>query len=173
MELGQDAQPVQCKPSGIKAVRRVGRLMDEMAIGSKPIATTFEEIEFSRAVAIPPELLGRAWPRYYRAGRDAVRVGVSLPTWRKRINFSAMGHFFYPLMAPSSETGSAISVSAPFELDADRSALLSNDWNAWLTKQAADSSQDALDRRLDLAFSTRSLPCLKLRQFNGAFRQIP
>ena len=129
-----------------------------MAIGSKPITTTFEEIEFSRTVVIPPEFLAQAFPRYYRAGKDAVRVSVSLPIRRRRIDFSAMGHFFYPLMAPSSETGLATSVSAPFELDADRSALLSNDWNAWLTKQSAhlvkmllmEDWTSVLDQRLTL-----------------------
>ena len=139
----QDAQPVRCKAAGITALRRVGRLTDETAARkSEPKPTSFEEIEFSCAVSVPPQFLGQflaqTFPRYYRAGKDALRVGVSLPIRRKRIDLSDTGRFYYPLQAPTSATGSALSVSAPFELVADRSALLANDWNKWLAEQAAE-----------------------------------
>jgi hypothetical protein len=94
----------------ITVLSRVGRLTDELAKESKPITTSFEEVEFSRAVAIPPHFLAQAFPRYYRAGKDALRISVSLPIRRRRIDLSATGRFYYPLQAPSSATGS---VQAP------------------------------------------------------------
>jgi hypothetical protein len=135
----QTVKPVHCKATGIKALRRVGRLTDQrVADAANPIKTTFEEIEFTRAVPIPSQFNGQSIPGYYRAGKHAVRVSVSLPIRRRRIDSSATGRFYYPLQAPGTVTGSALSVSAPFELVTDRSALLLSDWNRWLAEQAAD-----------------------------------
>jgi hypothetical protein len=135
----QNVQPVPCKGVGIKAFRRIGRLTDDKAAdAANPTTAAFEELEFTRAVAIPPEFHGQRFPSYFRAGEHAVRISVSLPIRRRHIDLSVTGRFFYPLQAPSSATGSALSVNAPFELVADRSALLSSDWNRWLAEQAAD-----------------------------------
>jgi hypothetical protein len=46
------------------------------------------------------------------------------------------------LRAGHGTTGLALSVSAPFKLDADRTELLSNSWNEWLSSQAADLVAD-------------------------------
>jgi hypothetical protein len=139
----QDAQPVRCKAAGITALQRVGRLTDETAaLESKSTSTSFEEVEFSRAISVPAQFLAqflaRTFPQYYHAGENVLRISVSVPIRRKRIDLSAIGHFYYPLQAPSSATGSVLSVSAPFELVADRSALLASEWNNWLAEQAAE-----------------------------------
>ncbi|HEX3522915.1 MAG TPA: hypothetical protein VHT52_12610, partial [Stellaceae bacterium] len=52
--------------------------------------------------------------------------------------------FYYPLQTPQGCTGVAVSVSAPFKLDADRTSLLDSTWNEWLAEQAAQLTQDLL-----------------------------
>jgi hypothetical protein len=139
LSWSQDAQLEPCKITGIKALRRVGRLTDDIGSSEKKsVSTSFEEIEFIKVLTIPPQFLDQVFPRYYRAGENTLRVSVSLPIKRGRIDLSGSGRFYYPLQAPNSATGSVISVSAPFELVADRSALLPSDWNDWLGAQAAN-----------------------------------
>ena len=40
------------------------------------------------------------------------------------MNLGQRGQFYYPLQTPQCFTGSAVSISAPFKLDADRTSLL-------------------------------------------------
>jgi hypothetical protein len=73
-----------------------------------------------------------------------IGLGVSLPITRGRIDLTTTGNFYYPLQARDSRTGSALSVSAPFDLDSDRSRLLDNNWNRWLIQEAAGFTIDLL-----------------------------
>ncbi|ANH04006.1 hypothetical protein [Shinella sp. HZN7] len=134
----QDVEPEPCKVLGVSALRRVGRLTDRADRGGKPATRRFEEIEFTRTVPVPAKFADQAIGSYYAAAGGTARIGISLPIRLKRPDLTITGRFFYPLQAPSSATGSVVSVSAPFELVADRSALLDCEWNNWLMSQAAE-----------------------------------
>jgi Domain of unknown function (DUF3883) len=141
----QVAEPVRCKMAGVLAIKRSGRLTDRNAnIDGLTRTTTYEEIEFARAAPVPAEHVGQTYPAYYRGSNGSVKVCVSLPVRRKRIVTLQAGNFYYPLRAAHGTTGLALSVSAPFNLDADRTELLSNSWNEWLSSQAADLVADLL-----------------------------
>lgn len=129
----QDAVAGRSRVAGVTMVSRSGRLVDGHAKGMP-----FQEEEFSRSVEIPAEHAGRSFPAYYRLAGGRVKIAVSVPIARKRVDFSQRGHFYYPLKAPSSRTGCAVSVSAPFELNTDRSGINDHVWNDWLIDQAVD-----------------------------------
>ena len=138
----QRAHREPCKVAGVTAIIRSGKVIDSQA-GERPVTSRFEEIEFLRTVDLPDQDLGRDIPDYYRSGESRIRIGVSLPIARGRIDRGRAGHFYYPLQTPHARTGSAVSVSAPFELDGDRSALVpASDWNDWLAGEAADLATD-------------------------------
>ena len=127
---------------GVSVVRRVGRLLD-----SRPTAQerrNFEETEFAATVRIPDKYVDRAYPAYFRAGTGAIRIAVSIPLARRRLDQGRPGHFHYPLQAPDARTGCLIGVSAPFELDNDRSSLLDGSWNEWLMDEAAQLTVELL-----------------------------
>ncbi len=134
----QDVEREPCKVVGVSALRRVGRLTDRSDGDAKPGTRRFEELEFTRAVPVPVKFADQPLGPYYAAPGGTVRIGISLPIRLKRPDLTITGRFFYPLQTPSSATGSAVSVSAPFDLVADRSALLECEWNTWLMGQAAE-----------------------------------
>jgi hypothetical protein len=134
----QEVEREVCRVVGVSALRRTGRLSDQRDLDEKPATRRFEEIEFTRAVPVPSQFSGQALGPYYRGSAGTVRIGISLPIRLKRPDLAVAGRFFYPLQTPSSATGSVVSVSAPFELVADRSALLECEWNTWLMAQAAE-----------------------------------
>lgn len=134
----QDATSGRCRLTGVAVVARKGRLLDGKT------ATPFQEEEFSRSVDVPAEYWGRAFPAYYRLPGNRLKIAVSVSIVRKRIDLKQHGHFYYPLKTPSSRTGCAISVSAPFELNTDRSGLIDHVWNDWLIDQAVDLTIDLL-----------------------------
>lgn len=135
----QQAKPGRCRASGVTMVARLGRLTDGDAKG-----LPFQEEEFGRSVALPPEHAVRRFPSYYKLPGGRVRIAVSVPIVRRKVDLGQRGHFYYPLKAPSSRTGCAISVSAPFELDTDRSKLNDLVWNDWLIDQAVELVIDLL-----------------------------
>lgn len=145
MNWRQKAENLRCKLENVSAVRRIGRLStaDPTTIEQARVQV-FEEVEFSRPVAIPTEHADIRYPAYYRAPGTCVRICVSVPLRRGRVDLGQRGQFYYPLLTPQCFTGFAVSVSAPFRLDADRTSLIDSTWNDWLTKQAALLVQDLL-----------------------------
>jgi hypothetical protein len=113
----QDAKPERCRAAGVTMVVRIGRLIDGNDKG-----VPFQEEEFSRSIEVPAEHAGRDIRAYYKLPGGRLKIAVSVPIARRRIDLGRHGHFYYPLKAPSSLTGCAVSVSAPFELNTDRSA---------------------------------------------------
>ena len=101
----------------------------------------FDEVEFQRAVRLPVDLRGTSLPGVLQAGRGMAhcwhRISAPrLPTGA----WDLPGRCFYPLAAPAAGTGYAFDINAPFELNEDRSRLVSpsnSPWNAWLIDQAA------------------------------------
>lgn len=134
----QDAVAGRCRVAGVSMVTRKGRLLDGEA------GTPFQEEEFSRSVTIPAEYQSRRFPAYYRVAGGRLKIAVSVAISRKRIDLQQGGHLYYPLKAPSSRTGCAISVSAPFELNTDRSGIIDHVWNDWLIDQAVDLTIELL-----------------------------
>ena len=131
----QDAENLRSALRGISITRRSGRLHDSHAGVQE--RREFEEMEFGVSVNIPEKHVDRAFPAYFKAGLGALKIFVSVPLVRRRIDQSRLGHFYYPLQAPDARTGCLMSVNAPFELNSDRSSLLNNNWNEWLMDEAA------------------------------------
>jgi len=140
----QRAEKVSCRVPGVDVLRRVGRMSDEGP--NRPTRhMRFEEIEFGRAIDIPVEFSGREIPGYFRRSQGRVRIAVSLPVDRRRVETKGAGRFFYPLQATHSRSGCSINVSAPFEVNSDRTALTPNNkWNEWLCQRAATLVGDLL-----------------------------
>jgi len=135
----QEAKIGRCRAAGVSMVARNGRLIDG---GDK--GAPFQEEEFSRSVAIPAEHAARRFPAYYKMPGGRLKIAVSVSIARRRIDLEQHGHFYYPLKAPSSRTGCAISVSAPFDLNTDRSEITDHVWNDWLIDQAVELTIDLL-----------------------------
>ena len=135
----QDAKPGRCRAAGITMVARTGRLSD-----SNGTSVPFQEEEFSRSFVIQAEHAGRRFPAYYKLPGGRLKIAVSVPIVRKRIDLGQHGHFYYPLKAPASPTGCVVSVSAPFELNTDRSGINDNVWNDWLIDKAVELTMDLL-----------------------------
>lgn len=135
----QDAKRRASRLAGVASIARSGQLVEG---DGRP--TGFKEIEFSRGVEIPPEHVGRSFPAYYKLPAGRLKIAVSLPLGRRGIDASQQGHFYYPLKAPASRTGCAVSVSAPFELNTDRIGINDHVWNDWLIDQAVDLTMDLL-----------------------------
>lgn len=135
----QDAKLERCRAAGVTMVVRTGRLIDGDDKG-----VSFQEAEFSRSIEIPAEHAGRHFPSYYKLPGGKLKIAVSVPITRRRIDLGQHGHFYYPLKAPSSLTGCAVSVSAPFELNTDRSGINDHIWNDWLIDHAVELTIDLL-----------------------------
>jgi hypothetical protein len=135
----QEAKLGRCRAAGVTMVVRSGRLID-----SNGTSVPFQGEEFSRSFEIPAEHAGRRFPAYYKLTGGRLKIAVSVPIARKRIDLGQHGHFYYPLKAPASPTGCAVSVSAPFELNTDRSGVNDNVWNDWLIDRAVELMIDLL-----------------------------
>ncbi|MEA3033388.1 MAG: hypothetical protein QOH86_1404, partial [Sphingomonadales bacterium] len=133
LDWRQTSKNERTKVSGVELTLRSGRLTD--SAGNPQI---FQEAEFSRSFDVPAEHLSRNFPAYFDAGVGRLRIAVSLPLVKRRVDERAAGHLYYPLKTPDSRTGCAVSVSAPFELNSDRSGITDHTWNEWLIDRAAD-----------------------------------
>lgn len=134
------ASRLPTRATGVTALWRVVRMYDVFPSRSHARPVTLEELEFQKSFAVPAHFRGRQVPTYYRVSGGRIRIGLSFVMKRKRIELEHHGHFFYPLGALQACTGTAVSVSAPFEMNSDRSQIVSldhSDWNAWLVQQTA------------------------------------
>lgn len=139
LDWQQTSKTAPTKVKGVELTLRSGRLTD-----SSGEPQTFQEAEFSRVFDIPEEHLGRQFPAYYDAGEGRFRIAVSLPLAKGRVVSRSTGHLYYPLKTPDSRTGCAVSVSAPFELNNDRSGITDHTWNEWLVDRAAELALNLL-----------------------------
>ena len=143
LEWRQEATAERCRVPGVTVVSRTGRMIDRET-GRDDKRESFQEIEFARPVTLPAGHSGRNYPAYYRVDRERIRIAVSLPILRRKVDFARSGHFYYPLQTPDSRTGCAVSVSAPFDLNNDRSSLTDSGWNDWLIDRSVDLIMDLL-----------------------------
>jgi hypothetical protein len=81
----QKARTERCRLAGGRSNRPTGRVTDTVDSGPAR-AATFEEIEFQRSVEVPAEHRERPLPGYYRRGSGALRIAVSLPISRRKID---------------------------------------------------------------------------------------
>ena len=108
---------------------------------------TIEELEFQRVLSIPTEFRQRNIPAYFVLPARRIRMALSFRMRGKRIDRNQPGHYFYPLGVRDGFTGIALSVCAPFEMNANRSDLIAPEvspWNHWLLRQAVTMSQELL-----------------------------
>lgn len=131
----QTAKPVVSPAKGVSATIRSGRLLDSTKGALPDKTSTFEELEFSRFIDLTTSPTPPPFPPYYKGRGGRIVVAVSIPLRRKRIDLAQQGYFYYPLRAPGGTTGTVVSASGPFQLDADRSELVSTDWNAWVANE--------------------------------------
>ena len=122
---------------------------DDSSDGTEQPASpqTIEELEFQRVLSIPPEFRQRNIPDYFVVPARRIRLALSFRMRGKRIDHNQPGHYFYPLGARDGSTGIALSVCAPFEMNANRSDLVAPEfspWNRWLLDQAIAVSQELL-----------------------------
>lgn len=143
LEWRQEATAERCRVAGVTAVSRTGRMVDRET-GRDDKRETFQEIEFARAATLPAVYVGRDYPAYYRIDGERIRIAVSLPIQRRKVDLGRAGHFYYPLQTPDSRTGCVVSVSAPFDLNNDRSSLTDSGWNEWLIDRAVEMTLDLL-----------------------------
>lgn len=133
---------------GITAVNRKVRVHDGSLLTShtRP-STPLEELEFQRSFEVPAKFRARNFPAYYRVSGGRIRIGLALPIKRTKVDLGRLGSFYYPLGTLEDHTGNLINVSAPFEMNADRSRIVApemSEWNSWLVEQAACLTTDLL-----------------------------
>lgn len=165
---------VLSQQKGITVVRRNIHLADFRATDSQANGHTIEEIEFQRVIPFPQQYPDQAIPGYYTVPGGRIRLAVSMRKHRKKIDIEQPGHFFYPLGATKAYTGNAISISAPFQMNTERSQIIdpsNNGFNAWLIDRATDLTFDLLwwhefgpDSYLALQEQTHSAPTYFLKK---------
>lgn len=139
LQWRQEAKAARCRLPGVTMVVRSGRLLD-----TSDSSKSFQEEEFARSIEIPAEYSERRFPAYYKLPGGKLKIAVSLPIARRKIDLGQHGHFHYPLKAQSSRTGCVVGVSAPFELNTDRSGINDLVWNDWLIDRAVELTIDLL-----------------------------
>lgn len=145
LDWRQKTKLVRSLPRGGKLVERSIELRESIAGWDGSTSDKITELEYQRPVTIPKQFRTRNFPSYFKVSGARLRIGVSLRLKRRRPDVKDIGSFYYPLGMSNGATGSALSVSAPFEMNADRSALVEvSDWNAWLAEEAAEFVIDLL-----------------------------
>lgn len=145
-------------------LERTIELRDSISPSTSAILTKIVELEYEKSFEIPSNFRSRDFADYFRASAGRARIGVSLRLKRKRLDFTDLGSFYYPLGFANSSTGSAISVSAPFDMNGDRSALTdpaSSSWNEWLMDTAADFAFDLLTNEWLASFESAAFLALE------------
>ena len=136
MRWHQSARRMPGSTSALKRSIRVTASPD--LLGDRP--ESISEIEHQCVLRPPAELPQRNIPEYFRVSGGRFRLGVSVRLRGRRLDLEPAGILYYPLGAPGALTGFPFSVSAPLEMNEDRSSAidpLNSEWNAWLLQQAA------------------------------------
>lgn len=110
------------------------------------LGTKIVELEYQKSYKIPDDHRERRFPNYFRAGAGRLQLEVSVRLNRKRPDTRHQGLFYYPLGA-AQITGCGVGVNAPFEMNAERTALVdpgNSNWNAWLLDTLANFTVDLL-----------------------------
>ena len=129
--------------------KRQIRVTDSALDGSgKRHQRTVQEIEFQKYLVMPAEFQNETFPSYFKVNPGPrLKIGLSLRTKGQKIDLRNDGVFFYPIGVANGYTGNAVSINAPFQMNADRSQILdkaSSSWNAWLLKCASELTMELL-----------------------------
>lgn len=138
----QTVKRAPCHNRSVNAIKRQIRVSD-----SQQKASALEEFEWQRVYEVPGQFHSQGIPGYFKVSQNRIRLGLSLRISRGKVDLKAPGIFFYPLGVPRGYTGNAISLNAPFEMDADRTQIIdpeSSLWNRWLLDKAIDLTFDLL-----------------------------
>ncbi len=141
LSWNQVARSDSCRLRDVQAICRSINVQDSRA-GN----TSRTEVEFVRAARIPDQFRGKPIPGYFLRRRGRTDIAVSFRLHRGKL-LDEPGRWFYPIGVESEGTGTALSVSAPFDMDSDRSAIISStvsDWNRWLIDKAVELAVDLL-----------------------------
>ena len=107
-----------------------------------------EEFEWQKRIRLPEDFSQEHIPGYFRDRGQHIKIGISLRTKRGRLHPSMpAGIAYYPIGVAHAYTGNGVSISAPFEMDADRSQLVdpsNSAFNAWLLNLAVDLTIELL-----------------------------
>jgi Protein NO VEIN, C-terminal len=177
---------VLSQQKGITILRRAVHLDDSRLSGSEVNRHGVEEVEFQRAISLPQQYRDQAIPGYFKVRGGRIRLAVSMCKRRKKIDIKQPGHYFYPLGSTKAYTGNAVSINAPFQMNADRSQIIdpiNNEFNAWLLDRAADLAFDLLtsywwhefgpDSYLALQKQTRTAPTYFLEKVINRLEKDP
>ena len=142
----QSAVKVDCSARYVTAIERTLRVQRSQLDNRNSSQQSIRETEFQKSFEVPEQFRGAAFPSYFRASRRSrIKIGVSVKMKGSQIDLSHRGQLFYPIGVPDGWSGNGISISAPFKMDMDRSAILGDDpWNRWLLQCAADLTMDLL-----------------------------
>lgn len=133
----QTVKTIPCKAKGVTAVHRKIRMSDSLSDEVRAI----EELEFQKTYTLPQEFKDQNFPSYFKVKSNSIRLALSVRINKGKINVNEPGLFYYPLGVNSGFTGTAISISAPFQMDMDRSQLTdpeNDNFNKWLLTTAAE-----------------------------------
>jgi hypothetical protein len=133
-----------CHEAGRRIIKRSLRLPDSQGT---PRTRTLEETEWQALFALPPGFEDQKFAGYFKVPDGRVRIAVSRRTREGNVRPGGPGLFYYPLGVGRGFTGTGVSVSAPFDMDGDRSELVppeTNAWNRWLLETAADLTVELL-----------------------------
>jgi hypothetical protein len=144
--LRQSAERVRLDLKGVVGLRRMATLADNHIDDKGTKRQTSAEIEFRKSIPIPAEYAHIRFARFFRGSNGKLHVDISLPLRGKQIDLSLRGLFYYPIGVSTALTGTAVSVSAPFEMDGERTKLLDSEWNRWLISEAALLTSEMLTR---------------------------
>ena len=147
IEWKQSLRQRQNSVQGVNVFKRWIKMTDSN-FGKSEI---LEEIEWQKRLKLPQEFRNQPMPGYFRERGAQIRVGISLPiTHRGKLSPSRpQGIAFYPIGVVQARTGNCVSISAPFEMNSDRSDLLdpvTNEFNRWLLGCVAEITVDLLKR---------------------------
>ena len=142
----QSAKKIDCSTRYVTGIERTLKAVRGQLDNSNSRQQTTREIEFQKSFEVPEEFRLVTFPSYFRASsRSRIKIGVSVRMKGSQIDLSHRGQLFYPIGVPDGRSGNGISISAPFKMDMDRSAILGDDpWNRWLLQCAANLTVDLL-----------------------------
>lgn len=107
-----------------------------------------EEFEWQKQFRLPEEFSAQHVPGYFRARRRSITIGLSLRTKKAKLHPEMPpGIAYYPIGVEHAYTGNGVSISAPFEMDADRSQVVdpaNSPFNAWLLRLACEMTLELL-----------------------------
>lgn len=132
------------KKRGIKLLARRVTMTDSKFARTQ----SEEEFEWQRRFKLPDKFRNEHIPGYFRDHGQRIKIGISLRTKKGKLDSRLpAGIAYYPIGVEHAYTGNCVSISAPFEMDADRSALVdpsNSAFNEWLLDLAADMTVELL-----------------------------